>query len=156
MLLADGKETSGPEDPFKVGRVMKSGSKPVPDKVTNICHVDAERLLGVAEVRQDHKQSVKWSQQTAAFQCKERLFDKIIAEAKANEDREARRLDDVEALAHQRKRGTKDVTSSDQSLVRNTQPMAVGRRAETLNPKKSTISQNNASRSVIQLEVSFC
>lgn len=34
MLLADGKHTSGPECPFKTGRVQKPGPRAVSNKVT--------------------------------------------------------------------------------------------------------------------------
>lgn len=45
MLLADGKPTSGPECPFKQGRVQKPAAKGVAEKVTNINHVDNSQLL---------------------------------------------------------------------------------------------------------------
>jgi hypothetical protein len=41
------------------------------------------------------------------------LFDKIIADSKAAELREQQRLQDVEALLKQRKRGTKESESVD-------------------------------------------
>jgi hypothetical protein len=87
--------------------------------VTNINHVDNNNLLTVAEVRKDYQQHVSWSQQTAEFNCKERLFDKIIATAKRQEANDLRRETDTDALLHQRKRGLKkddNHNKSNQSL----------------------------------------
>lgn len=82
MLLADGRPEPGPADVFKTGRVAVPNHKQVAEKVTNINHFDNKNLLTVAEVRKDYQQHVKWSQQAAEFNCKERLFEKIIATAK--------------------------------------------------------------------------
>lgn len=90
-----------------MGHVKVPHSKPVADKVTNINHVDTKKLLTIAEVRKDYVQHVKWSQQAAEFNCKERLFDKIIATAKLQEANNLRRDTETEALLNQPKRGTK-------------------------------------------------
>ena len=107
MLLSDGRAEAGPTDTFKTGRVNKPGPKQIADKVTNINHVETNQLLTVPEVRKDYVQHVKWSQQAAEFNCKERLFDKIINQAKQYEDNDARREAETDALLHQRKRGLK-------------------------------------------------
>jgi hypothetical protein len=107
MLLADGRPEPGPADVFKTGRVAVPNHKQVAEKVTNINHFDNKNLLTVAEVRKDYQQHVKWSQQAAEFNCKERLFDKIIAAAKLQEANDLRRETETEALLHQRKRGMK-------------------------------------------------
>ena len=96
-----------------MNRVMKIGEKPIAEKVSNINHADNKDLTRVVEVKQGHKLTVKWSQAYADFKVKDRLFDIIIANSKDNEEREQKRLFDVEALLHQRKRGTRDVTSTD-------------------------------------------
>lgn len=77
------------------------------DKVTNINHFDNNKLLTVAEVRKDYQAHVSWSQQTAEFNCKERLFDRIIAAAKIQDANDLRRESETEALLHQKKRGMK-------------------------------------------------
>jgi len=41
---------------------------------------------------------VAWSQAYADFQSKDRLFESIVAESKAAEEREEKRLIDVSAL----------------------------------------------------------
>lgn len=87
---------------------MKHDHKEVADKVTNINHFKNENLLTIAEVRKDHLRSVKWSQVEAEFNCKDRLFDKIIAEAKVRETDDLRREVDTQALHNQKPRGYKD------------------------------------------------
>ena len=62
--------------------------------------------------------SVAWSQACADFQCKDRLFDSIISNSKAAEEREQKRLIDVSALQNQRKRGTRDITSTEHSEIK--------------------------------------
>jgi len=41
---------------------------------------------------------VAWSQAYADFQCKDRLFESIVANSKAAEEREEKRLIEVSAL----------------------------------------------------------
>lgn len=74
---------------------------------------------------QGHKMHVKWSQQVAEFQSKGRLFDRIIQSAQANEAREYERLQQVDALAHQRKRGTREDTISEHSHQNRSQRLNV-------------------------------
>ena len=146
MLLSDGRAESGPADVFKTGRVAQTGHKLITDKVTNINHVDNKNLLTVAEVRKDYQQHVKWSQQAAEFNCKDRLFDKIIATAKLQEANDLRRETDTEALLHQRKRGMKKEepnTRSNQSItIVNRQSIQIKKPAVT-KPSSMTTTENS-------------
>lgn len=107
MLLADGTGEPGPADVFKTGRVVETTHNKIAEKVTNINHFDNNNLLTVAEVRKDYRPHVKWSQQTAEFNCKERLFDKIIAAAKLQDANDLRKETETETLLNQKKRGMK-------------------------------------------------
>ena len=89
--------------------------------------------------------TVKWSQAYADFISKDRYFDNIIANSKATEEREQKRLVDVEALLHQRKRGTRDTTSADQSEIK--QQVAVRQQNQSVQPiSKTKDSSKNLSR----------
>lgn len=106
MLLNDVAEQGGPQDPFKINRVMKPGTREVTDKVTNLNHFNNKNLTGVIAPEIDRKMKVTWSECMSQFAGKDRLFAKVIEQAKAYEANDLRRELETEQFHKQRKRGT--------------------------------------------------
>lgn len=91
MLLNDVTENVGPQDPFKVNRVMKPGTREVTDKVTNLNHFDNHSMTNVIAPELNRKMKVTWSECMSQFAGKDRLFAKVIEQAKAYEANDLRR-----------------------------------------------------------------
>lgn len=106
MLLGDVSEIGGPEDVFKINRVMKPGTREVTDKVTNLNHFDNNNLTGLIAPQLDRKMQVTWSESMSQFAHKDRLFAKVIEKANAYEGENLRREVDTDLFHKQRKRGT--------------------------------------------------
>lgn len=106
MLLGDVNEFGGPEDPFKINRVQKPGTREVTDKVTNQNHFDNNNLTGVIAPQLDRKMKITWSECMSQFATKDRLFANVIEQAKCYEQNDHRREVETDLFHKQRKRGT--------------------------------------------------
>ena len=52
----------GPQDPFKINRVMKPGRQETTTKVTQQNHFDNNKLTGVVAPELDRKMKITWSE----------------------------------------------------------------------------------------------
>jgi hypothetical protein len=62
MLIGDKSEAGGPIDPFKTERVRKHNSRNIPEKITNINHIDNSKLNSVFSPAKDFIRQVTWSE----------------------------------------------------------------------------------------------
>lgn len=91
MWLGDVTEAGGPHDPFKVGREKKLGEKPQPEKITQVNHWDNNKLNSISELKKEFVPKVTWSEAQDKFTGYERLFSKVISQAKLYEADDLRR-----------------------------------------------------------------